>query len=37
MKIISVISGSEPVDKILSHLRDKGIDARAGPFADQAA
>jgi len=37
MKIISFISEAEPVDKILSHLRNKGIDARAGPFADQAA
>jgi len=37
MKIISFISGAEPADKILSHLRDKGIDARAGPFAEQAA
>jgi len=36
MKIISFISASEPVDKTISHLRNKGIDARAGPFADQA-
>ena len=37
MKIISVITGSEPIEKILGHLRDKGIDPRAGPFADSAA
>jgi hypothetical protein len=37
MKIISVITGSEPIEKILGHLRDKGIDPRAGPFADTAA
>jgi hypothetical protein len=37
MKIISVITGREPIGKILGHLRDKGIDPRAGPFADSAA
>jgi hypothetical protein len=37
MKILSFISGAEPGGKILSHLRNKGVDARAGPFADQAA
>jgi hypothetical protein len=37
MTIISVITGSEPIEKILTHLRDKGIDPRAGPFADSAA
>jgi hypothetical protein len=37
MKIVSVITGSEPIEKILRHLRDKGIDPRAGPFADSAA
>jgi hypothetical protein len=34
MKILAFITGSEPIEKILSHLRAKGIDARAGPFAD---
>jgi hypothetical protein len=33
MKIISFITGSEPIGKILRHLREKGVDARAGPFA----
>jgi hypothetical protein len=37
MKIVSFITGSEPIGKILGHLRDKGIDPRAGPFADTAA
>jgi hypothetical protein len=37
MKIISVITGSEPIEKILGHPREKGIDPRAGPFADSAA
>jgi hypothetical protein len=37
MKIISVITGSGPIEKILGHLRNKGIDPRAGPFADSAA
>jgi hypothetical protein len=37
MKIISVITGSEPIGKILGHLREKGIDPRAGPLADSAA
>jgi hypothetical protein len=37
MKIVSFIMGSEPIEKILRHLRDKGIDARAGPFAHTAA
>ena len=37
MKIISFITGSEPIEKILGHIREKGIDARAGPFADSAA
>jgi hypothetical protein len=37
MKIISVITGAEPIEKILGHLRDKGIDPRAGPFATPAA
>jgi hypothetical protein len=34
MKIISVITGAEPIEKILAHLRGKGVDPRAGPFAD---
>jgi len=37
MKILSFITESETADKILAHLRNKGIDARAGPFADLAA
>jgi hypothetical protein len=37
MKIISVITGREPIEKILGQLRDKGVDPRAGPFADSAA
>jgi len=37
MKIISVLIKSEPVNKILTHLIENGIDARAGPFADSAA
>jgi hypothetical protein len=37
MKIVSFITGSEPIEKILAHLQEKGIDARAGPFADSAA
>ena len=37
MKIVAFITGSEPIEKILGHLRDKGIDPRAGPFADSAA
>jgi hypothetical protein len=37
MRIRSFITGSEAIEKILSHMRAKGIDARAGPFADSAA
>jgi hypothetical protein len=37
MKIISFITGVEPIEKILRHLRENGIDPRAGPFADSAA
>jgi hypothetical protein len=37
MKIVSLITGVEPIEKILSHMRAKGIDARAGPFADSVA
>jgi hypothetical protein len=37
MKIVSFITGSEPIEKILAHMRAKGIDARAGPFANSAA
>jgi hypothetical protein len=37
MKIVSFITGAEPIQKILGHLRNKGIDPRAGPFADSAA
>ena len=37
MKIISVITRNEPVHKILAHLKEKGIYAGAGPFADSSA
>ena len=37
MKIISFITETEPIRKILAHLKEKGIDARAGPFTDCAA
>ncbi|MFQ6105411.1 MAG: hypothetical protein ACE5OP_14145 [Candidatus Glassbacteria bacterium] len=37
MKIISVLTETEPIYKILSHLKEKGTCARAGPFADSAA
>jgi hypothetical protein len=37
MKILSFISASEPVHKILDHLKSKKIDPRAGPFANKAA
>jgi hypothetical protein len=37
MKIISFITEREPIRKILAHLKEKGIDARAGPFTDCAA
>jgi len=36
MKVLAFITEGEPVRKILEHLRRKGIDARAGPFADPA-
>jgi hypothetical protein len=37
MKILSFITETEPIRKILAHLKEKGIDARAGPFTDCAA
>jgi hypothetical protein len=37
MKILAFITGAEPIEKILAHLKEKGIDARVGPFADSAA
>jgi len=37
MKIVSFLTEREPIRKILAHLKAKGIDARAGPFADSAA
>jgi hypothetical protein len=37
LKIVAFITSSEPIEKILSHMRAKGIDARAGPYADSAA
>jgi hypothetical protein len=35
MKIVSVLTESEPVNKILTHLKQNGIDARAGPFTGE--
>jgi hypothetical protein len=37
MKIISFITETGPIRKILAHLKEKGVDARAGPFANSAA
>ena len=37
MKIISFLTETEPIRKILAHLKEKGTDARAGPFTDSAA
>jgi len=37
MKILSFVTEREPIQKILAHLKQKGIDARAGPFTDNAA
>ncbi|MFQ5587111.1 MAG: hypothetical protein ACE5GF_09895 [Thermodesulfobacteriota bacterium] len=37
MKVIAFITKHEPIHKILTHLKSKKIDPRAGPFADQAA
>jgi hypothetical protein len=37
MKIISVLTERELIRKILTHLKEKGVDARAGPFEDCAA
>jgi hypothetical protein len=37
MKIVSFITEREPIRKILTHLKGKGICARAGPFTDSAA
>jgi hypothetical protein len=30
-------SREQPIEKILAHLEEKGIDARAGPFVDAVA
>jgi hypothetical protein len=37
MKIISFLTEAEPIRKILAHLKEKGTDARAGPFTDCVA
>ncbi|MFQ6104602.1 MAG: hypothetical protein ACE5OP_09960 [Candidatus Glassbacteria bacterium] len=37
MKILSFVTESEPIGKILAHLKQKGTCARAGPFAGSAA
>jgi len=37
MKIISFVTERKPIVRILTHLKGKGICARAGPFADSAA
>jgi hypothetical protein len=37
MKILSFLTDPEPIRKILAHLKEKGTDARAGPFTDCAA
>jgi hypothetical protein len=33
MRVISLIQEPKVIDKILKHLREKGRDARAGPWA----
>ncbi|MFI0609321.1 MAG: hypothetical protein ACH37Z_15690 [Anaerolineae bacterium] len=33
MRVISLIQEPKVIDKILRHLREKGRDARAGPWA----
>ena len=33
MRVIAVIQDPKVIDKILRHLRNKGRDARAGPWA----
>ena len=37
MKILSFITEREPIRKILTHMKQKGIGARAGSFTDSAA
>jgi len=37
MKIISFVTERKPIARILAHMKGKGIEARAGPFADSAA
>lgn len=37
MKILSFITEREPIRKILTHLKEKGIDAHAGPFEECVA
>jgi len=37
MKTLSFITERDPIRKILAHMKEKGIDARAGPFANSAA
>ena len=33
MRVIALIQEPKVIDKILKHLREKGRDARAGPWA----
>ena len=33
MRVIALIREPKVIDKILNHLREKGRDARAGPWA----
>jgi len=37
MKVISFVTERNQFARILAHLKEKGVDARAGPFADSAA
>ena len=37
MRIISFILRPSVIDRILAHIRDKGHDPRAGPWANAAA
>ena len=37
MRVIALIQEPKVIDKILGHLRQEGLDARAGPWANGAA
>jgi hypothetical protein len=37
MRIVAFVTAPAPVRRILAHLEQHGIDARAGPWADAAA